>query len=218
MSFDKETKFFDRFYDKGISWYRHQFPLASSRKLAGDNTPYYVFHPLVPERVYQACPNTKLILMLRNPIDRAYSQYQMERRKGRELHDTFELAIYGEIERIKLAKEELLNAPLANNHAHENTSYLSRGLYIEQIEMWLKWFDLKDLLVCESETFFSNPKSGLNNVYSFLGIKHIFPKDLTPRNVVKYSPLTSQFREELNAFYAPYNQRLEQLLDRKLNW
>jgi hypothetical protein len=173
---------------------------------------------LVPERVYQACPNTKLILMLRNPIDRAYSQYQMERRKGREPHDTFELAIKDELERIEKAKAELLKAPLSNHHFHENTSYLSRGKYIEQIEIWLKWFDLKDLLVCESETFFNNPESGLNTVHSFLGIKHIFPNDLTPRNMVNYSPLTPQLREELDAFYEPYNQRLEQLLGRKLNW
>ncbi|MEL7147808.1 MAG: sulfotransferase domain-containing protein, partial [Bacteroidota bacterium] len=83
MSFDKESKFLDRYYSKGEKWYRHQFPLASSRKLAGDNTPYYLFHPLVPERAHALCPNAKVIMILRNPIDRAYSQYQMECRKGR---------------------------------------------------------------------------------------------------------------------------------------
>lgn len=219
MSFDKETKFFDRHYNKGITWYRHQFPLTSTKnKLVGDNTPYYIFHPFVPERVHKACPEARLIAILRNPIDRAYSQYQMERRKGRELNATFEGAIKGELERIKLARIEVNNSPLENNHIHENTSYLSRGLYVEQIEDWLKWFDLKQLLVLESESFFNEPEKGLKSVYDFLGLENIVAEDLTPYNVINYEAMDVQLREELNDFFAPYNKRLEQLLSTRFNW
>lgn len=219
MSFDKETKFFDRHYSKGIAWYRHQFPLTSTKnKLAGDNTPYYVFHPLVPERVHKACPDTRFIAILRNPIDRAYSQYQMERRKGRELNATFEGAIKGELERIKLARIEVNNNPLENNHIHENTSYLSRGLYIDQIEDWLKWFDLKQLLVLESESLFKEPETGLKSVYDFLGVSNVIANDLTPYNVVSYASMDPELREELSGFFAPYNKRLERLLGMKFNW
>jgi len=218
MSFDKETKFFDRHFNKGVNWYRHQFPLShGNNKLAGDNTPYYIFHPLVPERIYKTCPKAKLILILRNPVDRAYSQFQMERRKGRETHDTFEAAIEGEMQRIKQAKAELLKAPLKNNHNHENTSYLSRGKYVEQVRDWLKWFDREQLLVLESELIFANPAL-LKTVYSFLNVENVPPTDLSAYNIVHYSTMPNELRIKLNQFFDPYNRELEQVLNMKFNW
>lgn len=218
MSFDKESKFFDRHYHKGVKWYRHQFPLNSSKKLAGDNTPYYLFHPLVPERVHELCPDAKVIMVLRNPIDRAYSQYQMECRKGREVHGSFERAIEGELERIDKAKNDLLADPLGYHHTFENTSYLSRGIYIDQIEHWLQWFERDKLLILENEHFYNSPKESLGEVYDFLGIEHVTPTDWRSYNVINYAPMKGSTREELNAFFRPHNERLERFLGKELNW
>lgn len=218
LSFDKETKFFDRFYGKGEKWFRHQFPLNYSRKLAGDNTPYYLFHPLVPERVYKMCPKAKIIMILRNPIDRAYSQYQMERRKGRESHHTFREAISNEVSRIELATEELLKNPMVNHHNHENTSYLSRGIYIEQIERWLDFFPKDRILILEHERFFLNSNDGLRQVYEFLGVRNIFPGVLKSYNVKSYPEMDGDLREDLKKFFKPYNQELENFLGYKLTW
>ncbi|MDW3192755.1 MAG: sulfotransferase domain-containing protein [Cytophagales bacterium] len=218
MSFDKESKFLDRYYSKGEKWYRHQFPLASSKKLAGDNTPYYLFHPLVPERAYSLCPEAKIIVILRNPINRAFSQYQMECRKGREVHNSFEEAIEGEMERIHEAKTDLLSNPLDYHHTFENTSYLSRGIYIDQIEHWLKWYKRDQILILISETFFADPRKELKKVYDFLSISQTLPNDFTPYNVADYENMNEKTRLNLRDFFRPHNERLEEFLDRKLDW
>lgn len=218
MSFDKESKFLDRHYNKGEQWYRHQFPLASSKKLAGDNTPYYLFHPLVPERAYSLCPDAKVIMILRNPIDRALSQYQMECRKGREIHSSFEEAIEGELERISKAKSDLFADPLGYHHVFENTSYLSRGIYMDQIEQWLKYYRRDQMLILVSETFFNEPKRELEQVYDFLNIDQKLPTDFTTYNVFKYEDMNPKTKSELSDFFRPHNKRLEEFLDRKLDW
>lgn len=83
-----EVHFFDLAYDKGWWWYRSHFPVHVFRRgeriVTGEASPYYIFHPLVPERVRKDLPNVKLVAILRNPVDRAYSHYQHVRRNGRE--------------------------------------------------------------------------------------------------------------------------------------
>ena len=218
MSFDKESKFLDRHYKKGELWYRHQFPLASSEKLAGDNTPYYLFHPIVPQRAHSLCPDAKVIMILRNPINRAFSQYQMECRKGREVHTSFEAAIEGELERISMAKDELLADPLGYHHTFENTSYLSRGIYMDQIEEWLKWYKRDQMLILISETFFESPETALEEVYTFLNINQTLPSDFKSYNVSNYDNMNEETRDDLRSFFKPHNERLEKFLGKKLNW
>lgn len=218
MPFDKESKFFDRHYHKGAKWYRHQFPLISSQKLAGDNTPYYLFHPLVPERAHKLCPEAKVIMILRNPINRAFSQYQMECRKGREKSGSFEEAIQGELERISNAKSDLLADPLGHHHTFENTSYLSRGLYMDQIEHWLKWYKREQIFILTSESFFGNPKKELKEVYDFLNIDQILPHNFISYNVSSYEDMNEKTRSDLGVFFKTHNEKLEDFLGRKLNW
>lgn len=218
MSFDKESKFLDRHFEKGKKWYRHQFPLTSSKKLAGDNTPYYLFHPLVPERAHSLCPEAKVIMILRNPINRAFSQYQMECRKGREVHGSFEEAIKGELERISKAKSDLLADPLGYHHTFENTSYLSRGIYMDQIAQWLKWYKRDQMLILTSEAFFNEPKKELEEVYDFLNIDQKLPDNFLSYNIANYEGMNQKTRHDLRAFFKVHNERLELFLGRQLNW
>ena len=92
----KETHFFDEKYSKGLDWYRSFFPLDATRQrrrkrghdlLAGEATPYYMFHPAVPARAAATLPDVRLIALLRDPVERAYSHYQMMSRTGREKLD-----------------------------------------------------------------------------------------------------------------------------------
>ena len=85
----KEVRFFDKYYNRGINWYRVFFPfkdLLGRKYLTGDATPRYLDHPHAPKRVKEIIPNVKFIVLLRNPIDRAYSMYNMRVSRGRETH------------------------------------------------------------------------------------------------------------------------------------
>jgi len=109
-AFRKEVHFFDDpNFEKGIGWYRAQLPSSAykdyqqfihkEKTIAGEGSPYYIFHPQVPRRIYEMIPAVKLIAMLRNPIDRAYSHYHHNRRERREPL-SFAEAIAREPERI----------------------------------------------------------------------------------------------------------------------
>src|SRR5436189_26280 len=90
----KEVSFFDRHYARGERWYRAHLPVRR-RAVVGEASPSYLFHPLAPERVARMLPEARLIALLRNPVDRAFSHYQHEVALGRE-QLSFEDALAGE--------------------------------------------------------------------------------------------------------------------------
>ncbi|NIQ15891.1 MAG: sulfotransferase, partial [Candidatus Dadabacteria bacterium] len=102
----KEIRFFDKYYQRGINWYKVCFPFKFDQNLhkgsiiAGEATERYLEYPHAPKRVREALPHVKLILLLRNPVDRAYSHYSMRFKAGKEKL-SFEDAIDKENERTK---------------------------------------------------------------------------------------------------------------------
>lgn len=184
MSSLKEVHYFDANYRKGRNWYRSYFPLLMNAraKCVGEASPYYLFHPEVPSRVRENYPQVKIIILLREPASRALSQYKMERRKGRENIETFSAALGAERQRMFDAVERMSTKPLKLDFEHQAYSYISRGMYYEQISRWLKYFDKRNFLVLESDVLFRDPKRCLSHVYEFLGVGEIFPEDLTAMN------------------------------------
>ena len=154
----KELNYFDAHFDKGVEWYRSQFPSPrwkdGRRSITGEATPNYLPHPSVPERMAQQLPQARLIVLLRNPIDRAYSHYHHRLRKIRETR-SFEEAII----------EEEKTQP------HNPFGYLSRGIYVDQLVSWSKFFNEEQMLVLKSEDFFERPQETLKLVldWNYLG-------------------------------------------------
>lgn len=216
----KEVHYYDINYSKGKNWYKSYFPLSRKNKqiLYGEATPYYFFHPLVPERVFKDNPNIKLILLLRDPVERAYSHYQMERRKGREKIKSFEEAISIEAERIKESNEPIVAQKESYNYNHQVYGYLARGCYDEQLRRWLKYFKREQLLVLKSEDFFSSPKKNLEKIYQFLNIPAIFPKNLQIKNQGGYTPLNSDIIKRLRLYYHKHNKQLCEFLGEQFQW
>ncbi len=215
----KEVHYFDNNYSKGLSWYKSFFPFKWNlkNKITGEASPYYLFHPDVPARVHALLPHIKLIALLRDPLGRAYSHYQMEIRKGREKVDTFEEAIT--IEDKRIADDEpkkMLERKSAN---HQFFSYLSRGKYYEQVQRWRQFFPEQQILFLKSEDFFANPKDELQKVYDFLGIKNETPANLKPRNVGgKYPPVSAATAHYLHHYFDESNQQLQDLLGENFSW
>lgn len=216
----KEVHYYDIQYGKGKNWYKSFFPLVSKNKgiVYGEASPYYFFHPLVPERIYKDNPHIKLILLLRNPVDRAYSHYQMERRKGRENLKTFEEAVLKETERLRNGYKIISNRKKTYDYNHQIYSYISRGLYDEQIKRWLKYFKREQILVLKSEDFFASPQHILERVYSFLKIPVIFPKNMLTKNQGSYNPVGTDIMKHLHDYYKPYNEKLSQILGENFLW
>jgi hypothetical protein len=200
----KELHFFDEpeHFDNGAEWYRRCFPRLSSkdgqRSITGEATPYYLFDPPVAKRMAEIVPKARLIALLRNPIDRAYSHYQMQVKRGTEPR-TFEEAI-----------------------EQQHSSYVSRGIYVDQLLRWFEFFSKEQMLILKSEDFFERPVETLKVVLTFLDLPDWQPEasELQLRRhtgtyKLKMDPST---RRRLEAYFEPYNQRLYECLDVDFGW
>ncbi len=215
----KEVHFFDINFHKGIDWYFEQFPLISDSgkkdRITGEASPYYIFYPLAPERISKVFPNIKLILILRNPVDRTYSQYQHEEREGFE-NLTFEEALEAESHRLDGQEEVILNGGYSKPHQH--FSYLARGVYVDQIKKWHKFFSKDQFLILKSEDFFSNPDSILDKVFEFLELPEIKINEIKKFQPAKFVDMNEETRKFLINFFKPHNERLYNYLGRDFDW
>jgi hypothetical protein len=221
----KEVHFFDHRFENGLDWYRSFFPLSVERRVAqlrgrdlvpGESTPYYLFHPEVPSRVAASLPDVRLIALLRNPVERAYSNYQHRRRAGHEKL-SFEEALAAEDKRLAGGDELLLTDKRYRKH-HYNHTYFRRGLYAEQLEGWLALFPREQLLVLRSEDFFAQPTEIYAEVLDFIGVRRWPLSRIRHRNKASYAPIDPALRAELEERYAEPNARLAELLGRDFGW
>ena len=221
---EKELHFFDsQKFNKGEGWYRSNFPPPTSENghkvITGEASPYYIYHPLAARRAAQVVPHARLIVLLRNPVDRAYSDYQNRLREGNEFLG-FEEAIEAEEERIKGEKEKMLADEGYSSASHRRHSYLARGVYVDQIKEWHEHFDPDQLLVLKSEDFFVRLQESLGEVSNFLGLPAWQPEVLSAslRNESDYVPMSPAVREKLESYFEPHNQRLYDYLGADFGW
>ena len=162
-------------------------------------------------------PEAKLIVLVRNPVDRAFSHYQHEVALGREPL-SFEEALEAEDERLRGEEEHLLADPRYFSHAWWNYTYRARGRYAEQIERWLEVFPREQLLIVPSEDLGSDPDGTYGRVLEFLGAPP-HRLDSYPRVFERqYEAMRPETRQCLSAEFAEPNGRLYALLSRNLGW
>ncbi len=223
----KEVHYFNVEYQRGPGWYLAHFPLATRgaavrRRLGvhpavGEVTPAYLFHPRVPERVYAFDPGLKLISVLRDPVERAYSQYQMQLRGGTETR-SFEYALEREEEEWPRELERLLADPAYISPTGLQRSYVARGRYAEQLERWLRFFPREQLLILTSDDLLDDPAETMAVVAAFLGIPAWQAETYPLRSVNEYEPMVAEIRDRLASTFEPHTRRLEELLGRQLPW
>lgn len=216
----KEVHFFDYNFNLGLDWYKTYFPLRQSNLLAVDSTPNYLLHPHVPRRVYETLPEVKLILLLRNPIDRAYSHHNMNvKRIDIQENLSFEDAIKAESARIQ---QELLRVQNDEDYTSMNLSYysyLASGIYVDQINTWLRYFSLDQMLILKSEDFFKTPSVTYTRVLEFLQLPPYALKEYTNANPRDYSSdMNPETRKYLANYFKPYNEKLYRLLGVDYAW
>jgi hypothetical protein len=212
----KEVSFFDRHYARGERWYRAHLPIRRSG-IVGEASPSYLFHPLAPERVARMLPRARLIALLRNPVDRAFSHYQHEVALGRE-ELSFEDALAREDERMQGELERMLRDPSYFSHAWWNYTYAARGRYAEQLERWLDAFPREQLLGLFTEELAADTAGTYRRVLDFLGVD-ARGLDSYPRIFEReYGGMDPATRIRLEGEFAEPNRRLGELLERELPW
>jgi hypothetical protein len=224
----KEPHFFDNNHLRGEEFYRRLFPLQlqmrarerrqGRRAVTGEATTYYLAHPAVPARVRALLPDVRLIAILRDPVDRAYSHYQLSVREGREPL-SFEEALAAEPDRLAGEHERLIADPSYRGVAHRFFSYRSRGRYIDQLERWWAEFPREQLLVLRSEDMFEDPRIVYDQLVTFLGLDpDADRRTFRARNRVSYDAMRPETRAELRGYFAEPNRALEQQTGRAFNW
>jgi hypothetical protein len=223
----KEVHFFDLQFARGEGWYRRCFlaPDELPRSLRpqgadlidGEASPYYLFHPHVGERIARTTPGAKLIVLLRDPVDRAYSHFQHNVRKGRETL-SFADALKREAA-VLPAEQALMEAdPDRISQIHQHYSYAARGRYAEQLERYFRHFAREQMLILKSEDFFARPAEVYSEVLQFLGIGERRLEAARVPNAGGYAREQSADRQALRNEFSTDNRRLYALIGRDFGW
>jgi hypothetical protein len=223
----KEVHYFDYEFYRGEDWYRTHFPHERERAafagehgrpfLTGESSPTYLSHLWAPERIARALPGVRLLVVLRNPVDRAYSQYQMSVRES--LEDlSFEAATEREQARLRpeLARSRrdrhYRSLPLAKH------SYLHRSHYDDQLARWLELYPREQIRVLRAEDLAERPLQTLAAAYEHLGLPPHRPERLKHLHTATYAPMAPETRARLVEYFRPRNARLSELLGFDVDW
>lgn len=165
----KEVGYFSRSYHCGDGWYRAHFTWVASRRLSFEATPDYLLHPLAAERVAERLPGARCVVLLRDPVARAYSHHRHMVRLGYETLD-FEDAIAAETRRIEPDLDRLTEDPFHDPRALLRFSYVARGHYADQLRRWFDHLPRNRFLVVRSEDFYADTVRWFADITAFLGL------------------------------------------------
>ncbi|WP_458040313.1 MULTISPECIES: sulfotransferase domain-containing protein [Bacteria] len=223
---NKGVNYFDMNYHRGTRWYRGHFPLARGiRRTRPEGTTvatfeasgYYMFHPLAPERIARDFPGIKIVAMLRDPVERAYSAWKHESARG--FDDwSFERAIAEEAERTRGERERMIADPRYQSFNYRHHSYTARGDYSSQLEEYYRLFPAKNIHVVYSETFFSDPEAEFARLTDFLGVARAKDIQFDQHNARPSGPMPGTTREVLSEVYRGQAEQLTSLTGRRPPW
>ena len=213
-----DIHFFEYMISDDIQWYRSHFPISSSKQITGEFTSTYVYHPDVPKRIFNLLPKIKLIVILRNPIDKAYSTYYQQFRYG-ECSTTFEETIDAEFHRINLLQNspelDSYNPDFSNSIAH---NIIRHGIYADYLKNWLDIFSKEQILVLNADDLKKSTKKTLEHVFNFLDVKNQNIENTSKISAREYPSMDNSTRQKLIEFYKPHNQKLNELLGTNFQW
>lgn len=224
----KEVHYFDLSYWRDTGWYKSHFPTKLYKNyfekkhklpfITGECSPLYAFHPKVPERIKKLVPNVKLIVILRNPVDRCYSLYHQYIRLGYDM-GSFEEVVKKDKEQLDFTIRKFLNDEVrAYNVRQDLFPLVSMGVYEEHLKNWLKIFSKEQFLFVKSEDLETNTQKTLDKIFEFLQVPEFRFESFEKQNVGEYKAMNQKTREALEEFYRPHNKKLEELLGMQFNW
>ena len=219
-----EIGFFDSNFHLGLNWYRSMFPRKKQIEdvrqregtaMTGEDTPFYFWNPIAAKRIKKLLPNIKLIVILRNPIDRAYSEFQDW--ASRESNPpSFETVIENEID-LQRQYPNLITEENFEVYNQQN-SYLLKGVYVDQLKIWTSLFPKEQIFILSTENLNSDPIDALGSVFQYLNLPDYKIKNPQHQKQKKYSSMKTETRNELIEFFKPHNERLFKMINKKFDW
>jgi hypothetical protein len=206
MGDQQEIHFFDNdaLFASGADYeelHKHYPPLGPST-IAGDCTPSYIYHERAAERIWKYNPKTRLLILLRNPVDRAFAHWNMQRFRGREPLDFFDA--------VREEKARITGAPPAEARRF---AYVDRGFYAQQLQRLFKFFPRNQVKAVKFEDFKEKQRETLTSIFSFLGLEPLRSVRRKDRNIVPYErAMNWEEKVFLNHLFEKDIAKLEQLL------
>jgi len=215
-----ELGYFDNNFHLGLNWYRSLFPTLFSKwvvkqkkqfAITGEDTPFYIWNPLVANRILKILPNIKLIVLFRNPVDRAYSNYHLGVRAGSE-NLSFEDAIQMELKKLdNKFQQDIEKYTIAR-------SYITKGFYADQLKIWLELFTPEQLIIVSTEDLESNPQETLDKIYDFLKIPKNHKLIPEKQKTASYPKMKEETRKILINLYKKSNEELFTIIGKRFDW
>lgn len=206
----KEVHYFSQHSEKPLTWYANHYRDAAASQLRGDITPFYLYHCATPQRIHANLPKVRLIALLRDPVERALSQYFHARRNG---YETLELeaAIDAEESRL-MGAEAIVEQPGGYHYSYQKHSYLKRSRYEEQLQRYQSLFPAKQLLILRSEDLFKTPAECWDRLLTFIGAEPMpLPGELPRSNAGEgeANQVSTALRQRLRKDLAPTYEWLD---------
>ncbi|MCW2775638.1 MAG: sulfotransferase [Nocardioides sp.] len=223
----KGVHYFDVAYDRGPDWYRSHFPRKSvlSRAAARHHTeamcfessPYYMFHPLAAHRIRSTLGAVRVVVLVRDPVERAYSAHAHELARGYETLP-FEEALAAEDGRLRGEADQMVADPTYHSHAHRHQAYRTRGEYAPQLERLAGILGRDQIKVIDSHRFFREPEPVYADLLGWLGTRMVVDPEFERHNARPRLPLSDGVRLDLSAHFAPYDDQLGEWLGHTPSW
>lgn len=219
MAHVKGAHYFDRNAYRPLAWYRSFFParLRPQPSVCGDASPYYFIHPHAAERAAAVVPAAKVIALLRDPVERALSQYRDELRLG---HETLSLSEALDAETSRAGSDLVRRAadPRWDSFVHEHLCYRTWGRYAEHLSRWSSCFPREQILLLRSIDLFERPQATYRTVTDFLGLAPFLPSTFVRYNGTSPQPPDGPVVAELRTYYRPFDAALRRVWPMPHGW
>jgi hypothetical protein len=222
----KEVCFFAFHFDRGLGWYRSHFPTREHRARVarrtgrmtwtGEACAFYLYHPLAPGRAAETVPDAKLIVLLRDPVERAIAHYRFRARLGHETRSIVD-AVAHDLDTWEHSSAVADHDTIGGHH-HFRT-YVTRGHYAEQLERWRKAFEPGQMLVIETSRLTRTGGEGFERILDFLGLDRWRPSEFIEYLAApEFPPVDPELVARLRRHYEPRNRALWELIGERWDW
>ncbi len=224
----KGVHYFDTNYERGFAWYQGHFPTnrsaerirhTTARAMTFESSPYYLSHPRAVERIARELPDVRFLVLVRDPIERAYSAHAHELARGFESED-FETALDLENQRLEGEEERILAEPGYSSQSHQHHAYVHRGEYVTYLRRLEHHVGRERIHVVDSHEFFRDPQATFADVAAFLDLPPT-PADhvvFERHNARQRSTLPEHLRRRLDEHFRPWDEQLASWLGRTPSW
>ncbi|WP_028644875.1 sulfotransferase [Nocardioides sp. URHA0020] len=223
----KGVHYFDVSYERGSDWYRSHFPYESTvaraaarhhtEALCFESSPYYMFHPAAAHRIRSTLPGVRVVVLVRDPVERAYSAHAHELARGFETLP-FEAALAAEDDRLSGEEERMVTDPRYSSPAHRHQAYRTRGEYAPQLERLAGILGRDRIHVIDSHRFFQEPEPVFADLLGWLGTRVVTDPAFDRHNARVRLPLADSVRQDLQRHFEPYDEQLGEWLGRAPSW